>query len=74
MASTGHEIGAANRTAVRELLQSHLGISRKEIAERLGLSTMAVTRHVAKIRAEWGGKPLPTQNRRTAMETHNDGE
>ncbi|WP_394118237.1 winged helix-turn-helix domain-containing protein [Xanthobacter lutulentifluminis] len=61
MPSPGYKIGADNRAAVRALLASHLGISRREISERLGLSPMAVTRHVAAIRAEWGAKPLPTR-------------
>ena len=61
MPSPGYKIGADNRAAVRALLASHLGISRREIAERLGLSPMAVTRHVATIRAEWGAAPLPTK-------------
>ncbi len=58
--------GAANKEAVRALLASHLGISRVEIAARLGLSPMAVTRHVTSIRAEWGAKSLPTRRE------HND--
>lgn len=55
------DAGRRNREAVRALLASHLGISRTEIADRLGLSRMAVTRHVAAIRAEWGGETLPTK-------------
>ncbi|WP_394031286.1 winged helix-turn-helix transcriptional regulator [Xanthobacter autotrophicus] len=51
MPRPGDNIGADNRAAVRALLVSHLGISRREIASRLGLSPMAVTRHVAAIRA-----------------------
>lgn len=54
-------IGEANREAVRALLSSHLGITRVEIAEILKLSTMAVTRHVTAIRAEWGAKSIPTK-------------
>lgn len=54
-------LGEANRKAVRALLSSYLGISRVEIAKILGLSTMAVTRHVTAIRAEWGAKSLPTK-------------
>ncbi|EHK57724.1 hypothetical protein MAXJ12_08374 [Mesorhizobium alhagi CCNWXJ12-2] len=55
------ELGERNRAAVRALLASRLGISRTEIAERLELSAMAVTRHVAAIRAEWGAATLPTR-------------
>ena len=45
-------LGVENRCAIKALMASHLGISRQEIAERLNLSAMAVTRHVAAIRAE----------------------
>jgi predicted ArsR family transcriptional regulator len=55
------EIGRQNRDAVRALMVSHLGISRVEIGHKLGLSAMAVTRHVTAIRNEWGGKSLPTK-------------
>lgn len=55
------ELGATNRAAVRALMVTHLGISRVEIAERLDLSPMAVTRHVTAIRGEWGGKSLPNR-------------
>jgi biotin operon repressor len=64
------ELGETNRAAVRALLSSHLGISRAEIAKRLGLSAMAVTRHVTAIRAEWGAASLPTRRGRT----HKGGE
>jgi len=55
------ELGERNRAAVRALMVTHLGISRQEIAAKLGLSPMAVTRHVAAIRSEWGGDTLPTR-------------
>ena len=61
-------LGMSNRAVIKALLSSHLGISRKEIAERLGLSQMAVTRHVTAIRAEWGGKSLPTRRGRDGAE------
>lgn len=61
MQSPGHKIGADNRAAVRILLASHLGITRREIGEKLGLSQMAVSRHVSAIRAEWGALPLATR-------------
>jgi predicted ArsR family transcriptional regulator len=49
-----HEIGAENLGKVKDLLGQYPGIFRREIAERLNLSEMAVGRHLAKIRAEWG--------------------
>lgn len=55
------QLGQENRAAIKALMATHLGISRKEVSERLGLSPMAVTRHVAAIRAEWGGDTLPTR-------------
>ena len=58
--------GAANKEAVRIMLSTHLGISRVEISKALKLSPMAVTRHVASIRAEWGAQPLPTKRINTA--------
>jgi len=65
MADVGREIGRGNRAAVRALLASHLGISRREISARLNLSPTAVTRHVTAIRAEWGATSLPNaRNRR----------
>ncbi len=61
MSGPGAAIGATNREAVRALLRERLGISRAEIAKFLGLSEMAVSRHVATIRAEWGAATLPTR-------------
>ena len=52
----GRAIGDANRAEIRALMKRCLGISRVEMSERLGLNIMAVGRHVASIRAEWGGK------------------
>lgn len=64
------ELGRTNREAVRALLSSYLGISRVEIAEKLGLSTMAVGRHVTAIRKEWGGASLPTRRHRHSLGTN----
>ena len=61
MSGPGAAIGATNREAVRTLLRERLGISRAEIAKFLNLSEMAVSRHVATIRAEWGATTLPTR-------------
>lgn len=65
------ELGQVNRAAVRTLLASHLGISRAEISKLLGLSPMAVTRHVTAIRSEWGAESLPTKRGRAVL---NGGE
>ena len=49
----GEEIGAANLDRVRSWLKNHIGGTQKECAKALGLSPMAVHRHVQTIRAEW---------------------
>ena len=53
--SNPRELGTTNRTAVKALLLNCPGIFASEIAKRLDLSEMAVGRHIAAIRAEWGG-------------------
>jgi predicted ArsR family transcriptional regulator len=73
MPSQGYKIGADNRAAVRNLLYTHLGITRREISERLNLSPMAVTRHVSAIRAEWGALPLATGRNRRTLPTGKEG-
>lgn len=49
----GDEIGRKNREAVREWFRTHLGGTQVECAADLGLSVMAVNRHVKAIRREW---------------------
>lgn len=51
--SPGAKIGRANREAVRRFFAEHIGCTNVEAAMALGLSIMAVGRHVATIRAEW---------------------
>ena len=51
--SSGAELGAANREAVRQFFATHLGCTNVECGRALGLSTMTVGRHVAAIRKEW---------------------
>lgn len=46
-------IGKANRDRVRQWLRDHLGGTRKECAEALGMNVSVVGRHVAEIRREW---------------------
>lgn len=53
MVCPGVIIGAANRKRVRSWLISHPGGTNGECASALGLSAMAVGRHVKHIRAEW---------------------
>lgn len=48
--------GRENLERVRQWYMSHLGGKQRECAEALGLSVMAVNRHVAKLRAEWDDK------------------
>jgi len=53
----GEAIGDLNRTAVRRWFEEHLCGTQRECAAALGLSVMAVGRHVREIRAEWRDKP-----------------
>ena len=46
-------MGDANRAAVREFFVTHLCATQRECSKALGLSIMAVNRHVKKIRREW---------------------
>lgn len=61
-------LGAQNLADIRNLLVVYPGISRAEIAAKLALSQMAVSRHVATIRAEWGASMLPTRRGRAVLE------
>lgn len=47
------EVGRDNLQAVREFMLSHLCATQQECAKALGLSVMAVNRHVKTIRSEW---------------------
>jgi predicted ArsR family transcriptional regulator len=53
MNSTQIELGEENREAVRKFFSTHLCCTQVECAKALGLSSMAVNRHVKAIRAEW---------------------
>lgn len=46
-------VGAQNLIRVRAYFASHLGCTNVECARALGLSIMAVGRHVATLRANW---------------------
>ena len=43
----------ANRLRIRKFLREHLGATNRDVAKALGLSEMAVGRHVRALRAEW---------------------
>lgn len=47
------ELGAANLEAVRTFFATHLCASQVDCVKALGLSPMAVNRHVKTIRSEW---------------------
>ena len=49
----GIEEGRRNREAVRAFFTAHLCATNVECSKALGLSIMAVGRHVEAIRAEW---------------------
>lgn len=49
----GEAVGDLNRRRVLAWYRDHLGTTQRECAEALGLSVMAVNRHVKSMRAEW---------------------
>jgi len=49
----GAEIGRDNKARVRDFFERHIGATKSECASALGLSPMAVGRHIIAIRAEW---------------------
>lgn len=51
--SPGAQIGRANREAVRHFFAGHIGCTNIECAAAIGLSVMAVGRHIATLRKEW---------------------
>ncbi len=53
MPAPGYEIGRKNKERVRQYFQEHLCATNRECAAALGMSEMAVGRHVAAIRSEW---------------------
>lgn len=61
--SPGYKIGHNNREAVRTWFLSHVGCSARECAKAIGLSEVAVGRHLKTLRAEWlpkaKAKPRP---------------
>lgn len=52
----GGDVGAHNFPIVKAWFTAHPCGTNREAARALGLSDMAVGRHVKRIRAEWGGK------------------
>jgi predicted ArsR family transcriptional regulator len=58
VSAPGYKIGHDNREAVRTWLTAHLGGTQRECAAALGLSVLAVGRHVATLRAEWKERQL----------------
>ncbi len=49
----GKDLAEHNFTLVRLYYRDHLGCTRRECAEALGLSEMAVGRHVDRLRRDW---------------------
>jgi DNA-binding transcriptional regulator LsrR (DeoR family) len=49
----GKDLAEQNFTLVWLYYRDHLGCTRRECAEALGLSEMAVGRHVERLRREW---------------------
>lgn len=55
----GEAIGDLNRARVRAWYRAHPGCTQKECAEALGLSVMAVNRHVKAMRDDWKSAAAP---------------
>lgn len=51
--SPGAKIGHENREAVRRFFAEHIGCTNRECGEALGLSAIAVGRHIETLRREW---------------------
>ena len=51
----GGDVGAHNYPIVKAWFVAHPCATNREAATALGLSEMAIGRHVKRIRAEWGG-------------------
>lgn len=49
----GEALGHLNRERVRNWYRDHIGTTQAECARRLGISAMAVSRHVRALRQEW---------------------
>lgn len=62
-------IGEANTRAVLAWLLVHPGGSNRECAEAVGLTEMAIGRHVKKIRAMWPIEPAPGGTRQSSEST-----
>lgn len=54
--SPGAKIGHENREAVRAYFASHIGCTNVECGKAIGLSVMAVGRHIATLRKEWAAQ------------------
>jgi len=62
-------IGEANTRAVLAWLLAHPGGTNRECAEAVGLTEMAIGRHVKKIRAMWPIEPAPGGTRQSSEST-----
>ena len=55
--SPGRIIGERNRDLVDKFMRAHVGATNQECSHALGISAIAVGRHVATLKAEWKTKP-----------------
>lgn len=65
-------IGHGNRVSVLCWLRDHPGGTNRECAKALGLSEMAVGRHVKAIRQEWRNEPAPGGTRQSTESSDMD--
>lgn len=56
----GALVGSRNREAVRRYFAEHIGCTNVEAGQALGLSAMAVGRHIKTLRKEWSAT-APTE-------------
>lgn len=70
----GYEIGKSNREAVRTYFLNHVGVTNRECGRALGLSEMAVGRHVKTLREEWNARPSPPTDGAECTASHRFGK
>ena len=63
--AVGRAIGDNNRDRIKTYMLEHVGATNVECGRALGLSVMAVGRHIKGLKAEWRQK-LPARKTRTS--------
>lgn len=63
------EVAEGNRKAIRAYFRAHVGVTRGECAQALGLERRTVERHIAAIRSEWANDELAEMPPNTGVRT-----